>query len=218
MDGSFQHSVQSSQARSSSSQQAAVPRYCFRTGLIGAKLLFVAVRHAAATCQASAAGRSPGHFRSPTVQTEPEPPLERAGERPRSHPARPWPGGSPHPPAWERFPRPHHLHSSGRLSVWCLRAGGSWPAFRGRATGPRLVVGLGVPHWWTSSRSLEGARGRTVQPPVQPFQRRGGSARSQLVRAGTPILLNASTRLTLRAACIKPVLHQVHQPVCLSLA
>lgn len=38
-------------------QQPAVPRYCFRTGLIGARLLFVAVRHAAATCQASAAGR-----------------------------------------------------------------------------------------------------------------------------------------------------------------
>lgn len=146
-------------------------------------------------------------------------PLERGGGAPRSHPARPWPGGSPHPPAWERFPRPHHLHSSGRLSVWCLRAGGSWPAFRGRATGPRLVVGLGVPHWWTSSRSLEGARGRTVQPPVQPFQRRGGRARSQLVRAGTPVLRNASTRLTLRAACIKPVLHQVHHsPTCVPFA
>lgn len=169
MGGSFQHSVQSSQARSSSSQQAAVPRYCFRTGLIGAKLLFVAVRHAAATCQASAAGRSPGHFRSPTVQTEPTRPCRPVhrfaahrnapdgnGMGWRCHATRTGRGSGQGfiPPglglAARRIRLPECLVVPTapppplfRTSVCLVFAqGGSWPAFRGRATGPRLVV------WW----------------------------------------------------------------------
>lgn len=170
--------------------QPAVPRYCFRTGLIGARLLlFVAVRHAAATCQASAAGmaisarppsRRSQHGRaglcigSPLTETRPmgtgwdgdAMPLERGGGAAGQGlipPGLGWPGGSPHPPAWWS-PRPHHLHSSGRLSVW--------------GPGRRFAVAPRVLGWWWECHTgglvvVEGARGRTVQPPVQTFQRRG---------------------------------------------